>query len=60
MPDLKDLRFCEALYGFSTVFNDLAFEDFLFILASILLERNIVFVCEDMFVLSSFIMTFVS
>jgi hypothetical protein len=60
VPNYGDLKFCEAIYGIGTFLNDLAFEDFLFILVSILLERTIVFVCEDMSILSSFMMTFTS
>lgn len=60
IPDEKGLTLCEGQYGFSDVFNDICYEDWMFILSSILMERTIVFVSPDMRTLTCFLMTFSS
>jgi hypothetical protein len=59
-PSLKNCPLVEAEFGFARVFSHFSFEEFLFILFSILLENTVVFVSEDFSNLSACISSFLS
>jgi hypothetical protein len=59
LPSMKNCSFAEAEFGFSRVLSQFAYEEFLFIYFSLLLEKTVVFVSEDMSSLSACISAFV-
>ena len=60
LPGIKNATFSEAEFGFGKILSLLPFEDFLFILFSILSEKSVIFVSENQHYLSASVSTFLA
>jgi hypothetical protein len=60
LPSIKTAPFAEAEFGFAKAFSLFPFEDFLFVLFSLLQERSIIFVSEQQHNISACISAFLA
>ena len=60
LPSIENSFYTECEIGFNAVFNYFTFEDFLFVLFSIFNEKSLVFVSENLFLISACISTFLA
>lgn len=60
LPGIKNAAFSEAEFGFAKAFSLFPFEDFMFILFSMINERSVIFVSEHQFYISACISSFIS
>lgn len=60
LPALKHVYYTECEVGYSYIFNHFPFEDFMFIMFSIFYEKSIIFVSENLFLISACISTFLA
>jgi hypothetical protein len=59
-PEMDLASIAENCLGIADILNLLSYEDFIFILFSMMKEKSIIFVSQQMNILTSVIMTFVS